>query len=180
MATFAKDSYIRGMESLERVFVALGSNIAPRGGHLAAGRAMLKKIASGGWLESRIYETPPVGPQDQGRYLNQVVSFWSSKGEESLLHYLKGAEILLGRRKRGHWCEREIDLDLLYYGKRIRPSVPVLPHPELSKRQFVLEPMCDIAPEWSDPTSGLTVRQMLFTLKGEEDITFRVASPEEP
>lgn len=141
---------------------------------------MLKKISSGGWLESRIYETAPVGPQDQGPFLNQVVSFWCSMGEERLLHYLKGAEVLLGRRKRGHWCEREIDMDLLYYGKRIRMSAPILPHPEIASRQFVLTPLCDIAPEWSEPISGITVRQMLFSLKNQEgELGFRVVTPEE-
>lgn len=173
-------SYITNVESLERVFVALGSNLPDRGKHLAEGRAMLKKIASGGWLESKIYETTPVGPQDQGMYLNQVVSFWSTWGEERLLHYLKGSEILLGRQSRGHWREREIDMDLLYYGKRICAGHLNLPHPELQKRQFVLVPLCDIAPEWSDPISGITARQMLFSLKNlEGEQNFRVVSPEE-
>ncbi len=168
------------VESLERVFVALGSNLPPRGDYLAEAREILKKIAVGGWLESKIYETAPVGPQDQGAFLNQVVSFWCAMGDERLLHYLKGAEVLIGRKKRGHWREREIDMDLLFYGRRIKAGIPTLPHPEISKRHFVLVPMCDIAPEWSDPVSGVSMRQMLFSLNavvGEEH--FRVVSPEE-
>ncbi len=158
------------MESLERVFIALGSNIEPRARHLQEARAMLRRIALGGWKESPIYETPPLGPEGQGAYFNQVVSFWYAKGEVSLLHYLKGTEVLLGRRERGHWCSREIDLDLLYYGHRICMSPLIVPHAELSKRQFVLVPLCDIEPEWSDPISGESVREMLTALQKAEGV----------
>lgn len=156
------------MERLERVFIALGSNIAPRRDRLAEGRAILKRIAVGGWKESRIYETPPLGPKEQGPYLNQVVSFWYFHGENRLLYYLKGAELLLGRKPRGHWLAREIDLDLLYYGKKIRSGRPTLPHKELARRQFVLVPMCDIEPDWIDPLSGTSVRKMLNELQSLE------------
>ena len=167
------------MKKLERVFVALGSNLSPRGKHLADARKMLRSISLGGWMESRIYETPPVGPEGQGSYFNQVVSFWYSKGETRLLYYLKGAEILLGRKPSGHWCAREIDMDLLYYGNRIRSGRPELPHKEVSKRQFVLVPLCDIAPEWVDPLSGLPVNLMLKHLQNSEGaLNFPIISEE--
>ena len=111
-------SYIEGVESLERVFVALGSNLSPRGNRLSEGREMLRRISAGGWKESPIYETPPVGPEGQEPYFNQVVSFWYSGTPTRLLYYLKGSELVLGRKPRGHWNSREIDLDLLYYGNK--------------------------------------------------------------
>lgn len=167
------------MNKLERVFVALGSNLSPRGKYLADARDMLQKISLGGWKESCIYETPPVGPPGQGPYLNQVVSFWYANGETRLLHYLKGAELLLGRRPSGHWCAREIDMDLLYYGNKIRTGRPELPHKEVSYRQFVLKPMCDVDPDWMDPLSGLSVRQMLLALQNSEgDLEFPKVSKE--
>ena len=76
------------MDSLNRVFIALGSNLAPRYARLAEGRDMLSRISSGGWLESPIYETPPVGQEGQGPYFNQVVSFWYDGEPKRLLHYL--------------------------------------------------------------------------------------------
>ena len=135
------------MESLERVFVALGSNIEPRGKRLAEARAMLKRISLGGWKESSIYETSPVGPQDQGPFLNQVVTFWYGKGPEKLLNYLKGAELFLGRHPRGHWEKREIDMDLIYYGESIcsgKQGGPTVPHPLATGRGFVMVPLADI------------------------------------
>lgn len=173
--------YIKGVETLERVFIALGSNISPRGSRLADAREMLRGIAAGGWKESSIYETPPVGPDGQNKYFNQVVSFWYSRGKVPLLNYLKGAELLLGRKPRGHWNSREIDLDLLYYGEVISRYRPTLPHPEIASRQFVLIPLCDIAPERKDPLTGLPLQEMLGNLRFREgDLGFRVVDPGEP
>ena len=166
---------------MERVFVALGSNLSPRWARLSSGREMLKKVSSGGWMESPIYETPPVGPEGQGPYFNQVVSFWYAGTPEKLLHYLKGSEYVLGRKPRGHWNSREIDLDLLYFGNVIESGRPILPHPQILDRQFVLVPLNDIAPEWKDPRTGCYVKTLLSDLLDkEEKIPFRTVVEEEP
>ena len=165
---YTKKSILAVVESLERVFIALGSNIRPRGKRLAEARAMLQKISRGGWKESPIYETPPVGPADQGFFFNQVVSFWYGKGPRKLLHYLKGAELFLGRRPRGHWEEREIDMDLLYYGELLlddRPVGPVVPHPLAAVRGFVMVPMEKISPDFCDPLLGKPIKKILDDLK---------------
>ncbi|NLO23466.1 MAG: 2-amino-4-hydroxy-6-hydroxymethyldihydropteridine diphosphokinase [Fibrobacter sp.] len=157
------------METLERVFIALGTNIPPRGPRLQEARNMLRGIAAGGWKESSIYETPAVGPEGQAPYFNQVVSFWYSRGKKLLLYYLKGAELLLGRIPRQErWTEREIDLDLLYYGDAVSTGRPTLPHPEIIQRQFVLVPMCDIAPDWKDPLTMQSMQELLSELQQKE------------
>ena len=165
---YIKKSILAPVESLERVFVALGSNIAPRGKRLAEARDMLRRVSLGGWQESSIYETSPVGPEGQGLFLNQVVSFWYGRGPRRLLHYLKGAELFLGRRPRGHWERREIDLDLLYYGEQIcdgRPGGPVVPHPLATSRGFVMVPLAEIAPDMRDPLVGNTAGKILEELR---------------
>ena len=169
------------MENLNRVFVALGSNLAPRYRRLSEGREMLRKVSSGGWLESPIYETPPVGPEGQEPYFNQVVSFWYDGNPESLLHYLKGSELILGRKPRGHWNSREIDLDLLYFGSQVRGGRPTIPHVQIPFRQFVLVPLNDIAPDWVDPLANCKVSSLLEQLlKKEGRIPFRTIVEEEP
>lgn len=179
--SYKTNIYIVGVDSLERVFIALGSNIPDRSKHLNEGREMLRKVSAGGWKESPIYETPPVGPEGQGPYLNQVVTFWYSGSPTRLLNYLKGAELVLGRKPRGHWNSREIDLDLLYFGKEMRTGTPNLPHPQIVNRQFVLVPLNDVAPEWVDPQMGLQVKDMLANLLAKEaKIPFRVVTSEEP
>ncbi|SHK70440.1 2-amino-4-hydroxy-6-hydroxymethyldihydropteridinediphosphokinase [Fibrobacter sp. UWEL] len=174
-------SYIGGVNSLERVFVALGTNLPNRSRHLSEGRQMLKKVSSGEWLESPIYETPPVGPEGQGPYFNQVVSFLYSGTAEQMLFYLKGSEFILGRKDRGHWNSREIDLDLLYFGSQTCEGRLIVPHSQITNRQFVLVPLNDIAPNWMDPRTGLSVGNMLASLlEKEEKLSFRVITSEEP
>ena len=136
---------------------------------------MLSRISSGGWLESPIYETPPVGPEGQGPYFNQVVSFWYDGEPKRLLNYLKGSELVLGRKP------REIDLDLLYFGNKVMAGRPTIPHVEIPNRQFVLVPLNDIAPDWVDPLSNVTVKELLSQLlENESRIPFRTITAEEP
>ena len=129
---------------------------------------MLRRISLGGWQESSVYETAPVGPKDQGPFLNQVVSFWFGGGPRKLLNYLKGAELFLGRRPRGHWERREIDLDLLFYGEQIcdgRRGGPAVPHPLAVSRGFVMVPLAEIASDLRDPLSGKKASRILEELK---------------
>ena len=141
---------------------------------------MLRRISAGGWVESPIYETPPVGPAGQGPYFNQVVSFWYDGDPIKLLYYLKGSELILGRKDRGHWNSREIDLDLLYYGNKVLTGRPQVPHGEILHRQFVLVPLNDIAPDWEDPLNGRAVKSLLADLLAREGkIPFRTVTGEE-
>lgn len=141
---------------------------------------MLRKVSCGGWNESPIYETPPVGPEGQGPYLNQVVTFLYSGTPERLLNYLKGSEFILGRKPRGHWNSREIDLDLLYFGGKVCQGIPTVPHPQIVNRQFVLVPLNDVDPDWVDPQQGRKVSILLSELlEKEEKIPFRVVTSEE-
>lgn len=153
------------MES-QQTYIALGSNLEPRTEHLAAARSLLKSISEGNWQESSIHETAPVGPAGQGPYLNQVVGFQSSRNALQLLHFCKGAETVLGRKPRGRWESREIDLDLLYHGSATRKGQSLtLPHPRIAEREFVLKPLSEIAPQWIDPIHGISVLQMLHNLE---------------
>lgn len=160
---------------MQKVYVALGSNLEPRAQYLAAARQYLRGLNQGSWGESLIYQTPPLGSQDQGAYLNQVVCFDSEYTPHQLLDLLKKAETDLGRQPREHWGAREIDMDLLYVGDQVIASdrtidnhCLVLPHDQICYRQFVLQPMVDIDPEWKDPGQGMTVLTMLLYLQKKE------------
>jgi 2-amino-4-hydroxy-6-hydroxymethyldihydropteridine diphosphokinase len=163
-----------------RVFVALGSNITPRGTRLAHARRMLQKAAVGGWKESPIYETDPIGPDGQGSYFNQIVTFWTTFTPQRLLHFLKGIELVQGRKVRARWDSREIDLDLLYCGECIETKNFILPHPQLHLRQFVLIPFCNLDPDWMDPLRACSVQTFLEKLQATEGVaSYRIVSPEE-
>jgi 2-amino-4-hydroxy-6-hydroxymethyldihydropteridine diphosphokinase len=143
------------------IFISLGTNIEPREERLADARRLLKIEEPCDWRESEIYETEPWGEPEQAKFLNQAVGFSSEKTPQQLLELCKNIEQKLGRQKRGKWKEREIDLDLLYCGNLILESENLtVPHPCIAQREFVLKPLCDIAPDFLDPKSGLSVKEI--------------------
>lgn len=137
---------------MTRIYVGLGSNLGDRWEYL---RGALAAMASHG-LEvvavSSAYETDPLGPP-QPEYLNAVAEVSASLPARELLEALKGIEAALGRRHTERWGPREIDLDLLLYGDEVidEPGLSV-PHPELTKRSFVLVPLLEIAPDLDLPS----------------------------
>lgn len=128
-------------------FVGLGSNVGDR---LANLRAAVTALARTDGIEvartSSVYETDPVGPP-QPDFLNAVVEVETSLGPAELLQTLKAIERELGRTPSERWGPREIDLDLLLYGDASSSSDELtVPHPEISRRAFVLVPLAEIAP----------------------------------
>jgi 2-amino-4-hydroxy-6-hydroxymethyldihydropteridine diphosphokinase len=112
---------------------------------------------------SRLYRTQPVGLSGQPEFLNAVASLDVPAGPDpetgalALLAALKSIEHALGRRQRERWGPREIDLDLLVFGRHAinveRPDARwlVVPHPEARNRLFVLAPLADLAPGLRPP-----------------------------
>lgn len=149
-----------------QIFISLGTNIEPREERLFKARELLKTENSLNWQESKIYETEPWGEPLQAKFLNQAVGFISQKSSEELLKICKDIEQKLGRQKRKKWKEREIDLDLLYCGDEILVSENlIIPHPYVAQRKFVLRPLCDIAPDFIDPRTKISVKEMLAQLR---------------
>jgi len=106
---------------------------------------------------SRSYGNPPMGPQDQPDYVNAVAALLTRLSPHELLAELQQLEAALGRvRTAGdRWGPRIIDLDLLIHGLSEQSSPELtLPHPGISERNFVLFPLCDIAPALTVPGQG--------------------------
>jgi 2-amino-4-hydroxy-6-hydroxymethyldihydropteridine diphosphokinase len=118
---------------------------------------------------SPLYRTRPVGVTDQPDFLNAVAALDVPAGPDpqtgalALLAALKQLEHAIGRRERGRWGPREIDLDLLIFGRNSinvrRPDERwlVVPHPEAQHRLFVLAPLSDLVPNLRPPGWGETV-----------------------
>jgi 2-amino-4-hydroxy-6-hydroxymethyldihydropteridine diphosphokinase len=119
---------------------------------------------------SRIVETPAEEvPDPQPPYLNAVVVGETLLTAEALLDALTELERRRGRERRTWHAARTLDLDLVLYGDRIidRPGLTV-PHPRFRQRRFVLEPLVELEPQWSDPVSGRTARELLDDLDAKE------------
>ena len=137
------------------VFLGLGSNMGDRAANLRAAADLISKNIGKIAKKSHIYETQPWGNPDQDRFLNQVVMANTTLDPRDILDKISRIERELGRERRGDkekWGPRTIDIDILFYGKRIiRDKGLEIPHPELHKRAFVLVPLMEIAAELEHP-----------------------------
>ena len=143
--------------------IALGSNRRSRHGSpaqtLEAALAGLRPVAT-----SRIRHTPALGPAGRG-FANAVAIVESDLDPDELLAELKAMERAFGRRPGRRWGPRVLDLDIiLWSGGAWGGPGPIVPHSEFRNRAFVLKPLAELAPDWRDPVSGLTVRQLLCRL----------------
>jgi len=142
------------------VFIALGSNLDDPSTMVKQAVAVLQSSAAFQEIRvSKLRWTAPVGPAGQGEYLNGVVAAQSDWEPECLLALLHSIEAKLGRTRHGQrWGARRIDLDLLMVGDLIRRTASLtLPHPEMTERSFVMEPLAELAPDTRHPTDGRTM-----------------------
>ena len=148
-----------------RVFIGLGSNL---------GDAQdLFNRACDAFIEfsdvvakSRLFTSKPYGYTDQPDFTNAVIEISTELKVDPLLECMQGIEKLLGKkviRENGPRC---IDLDMLYYGETIMETkVVTLPHPYAHERDFVLLPICDIAPDFIHPSMNKTMAQLLAAIE---------------
>ena len=149
------------------VIVGLGSNLGDRLGHLQAG---VDGLAAGGvTIEgcSRIYESPPMGPVEQGPFLNAAIVGETDLTPRQLLALALAVEAGQGRVREVHWGPRTLDLDLLWYASETvdEPGLTV-PHPGLAERAFVLRPVADLRPGLVLP-DGRTAAQAVEALNDD-------------
>ncbi len=114
---------------------------------------------------SAIFKTEPVGVTGQPWYANCVVELSTTQGPSQLLNGLLSVESDMGRIRKKRWEARIVDLDILLFGQEIIESDNlIIPHPLLHKRQFVLEPLYQLAPDLVHPVLKLTMNQLLNKL----------------
>ena len=135
--------------SRHTAYIALGSNIGDREQHLKNALAKIEELGEFVKLEkiSSFYNTAPVGYVEQPDFLNAVVKVKTILEPEELLSILQEIENTEGRERKIHWGPRTLDLDILLFDDMvINTDTLVVPHPEMTKRDFVLVPLCEIAP----------------------------------
>ena len=164
------------------VGIALGSNQGNRLANLQEARARIVALVRGPGAPSEdrcvsapVYETAPVDcPPDAGPFLNTVIELGCAApfSPTRLLVRLQGIENALGRPTRHpRNAPRTIDLDLLYAGRcRSERRGLTLPHPRLSQRRFVLEPLARIRPDLVLPGQTRSVAELLCSLDPEPTV----------
>jgi 2-amino-4-hydroxy-6-hydroxymethyldihydropteridine diphosphokinase len=151
---------------MNNVFLLLGSNLGDRKlflqqaiMHIAYDIAPTLKISS-------VYETQSWGKTDEPDYLNMVIELETELSAEIILDKILAIELVMGRKREEKWGSRIIDIDMLYYNSAVinTPQLTV-PHPELHKRRFTLEPLAEIAPDLIHPLLNKTSSQLKNELK---------------
>ena len=119
---------------------------------------------------SSLWETAPIGDVPQEDYLNAVALLDTVRGPRPLLDAFLRIEAEAGRERRERWGPRTLDLDLLLYGDAeiTAPGIRV-PHPCMTERRFVLEPLAEVWPEAVVPGHGLVVD--LLAAVGDQMVT---------
>lgn len=122
---------------------------------------------------SSFYQTGPAGPVSQPDFLNAVVELRTPLPPDALLSALLEIEQQHGRDRKHTPAKgpRTLDLDVLSYDALVLETPALtLPHPAVSERRFVLEPLAEIAPAWRHPVSGKTAAQLLDEIPGRDSI----------
>jgi 2-amino-4-hydroxy-6-hydroxymethyldihydropteridine diphosphokinase len=145
-------------------YLALGSNLGDKAGHIAAAAAALDATPG---LEvaarSGLWRTPPWGETDQDWFLNAALGVRTTLAPHALLDACLAVEARLGRVRTRRWGPRTIDVDVLAYADvRLRDARLTLPHPLMHARAFVLAPLSEIAPAL--PVAGLPAEAALARL----------------
>lgn len=129
--------------------------------------AAMEECAGLGVVTARspVIETAPLGPA-QRRFANAALVLESEYDPPALLAGLKRLEREFGRKPGQRWGDRVLDCDIiLWSGGVYRSKALTIPHREFAHRRFVLQPAATIAPDWRDPFTGLTIRQLAARLQ---------------
>jgi 2-amino-4-hydroxy-6-hydroxymethyldihydropteridine diphosphokinase len=178
----------RNNPARRRFALALGGNLGDS--RRIFEQAVLRlETALGPLVVAPLYLTEPVSPIPQPPYLNTVAIGTCDLGAAAVLQLTQEIELDFGRERACAEGPRTLDLDLLLFGDELRSdAAPILPHPRLRERRFVLAPLCDVAPDWRLPPDRATACELLRRLPETPWVrrlpghfrAFPVALPETP
>jgi 2-amino-4-hydroxy-6-hydroxymethyldihydropteridine diphosphokinase len=151
-------------------FIALGSNVTGRFGSPA--EAVEAAITAMQGIEiklisrSRLYRSAAWPDPADPEFVNAMISVETSLAPDALLSRLHAIEVEFGRERRHVNAPRTLDLDIVDYAGRVSApdDSPILPHPRLSDRAFVLLPLAEIAPDWRHPVTGRAIGDLIRAL----------------
>ena len=125
----------------------------------------LRVLARSPW-----YESAPVPASDQPWYVNGVVRVATTLSPREVLSSLHAIEAELGRQRVERNEARSVDLDIVAFGKMVLngPNAPIVPHPRMRERAFVLRPLADLAPDWRHPATGEPIADLIAQLPRDQ------------
>ncbi len=140
----------------------MGSNLGNRRANLEFGIEALRQAGILPGKVSSLFETEPVGYRDQPWFLNLALEIKTSLTPADLLRLCQEIEALGGRSRPFAGAPRTLDLDILLYGDLVvDTSELTIPHPRMTERRFVLQPLAEIAPQRIHPLRNQTIQSLL-------------------
>ena len=156
--------------SSNQCYLSLGSNLGNRKSTIQNAYRHIRKFASIDKY-SRFYENEAVGFESATLFLNTVICIRTELSPLHLLNRIQEIEKQLGRHRepnQKNYTSRTIDIDIIdYQGQIIAKKNLQIPHPKLKERFFVLEPLQEINPDWIDPRTKCSIKELISTLKKE-------------
>ena len=156
-----------------RVYIALGSNLGNREEYLRAGVRGLSERQVDITGTASVYSTAPRDVLDQPRFLNTAIEADTTLSPQELLAACLDIEKKNNRVRDAATDKgpRTLDIDIIFYGiEIIRTPSLTIPHPRFAVRRFVLAPLAEIAPNFVDPVSGRTIRELLTQCPDEGEV----------
>ena len=154
--------------NMQKIIVALGANMPWHESTPAQTlHAALGALAQNGVnvnVASHIYRSPAWPNPADPEFVNAVALAETALPPRALMSVLHDIEASFGRKRGKRNAPRTLDLDLIDYGGRVETGPPVLPHPGVESRAFVLTPLSEIVPEWRHPVSQKTAAELLADL----------------
>lgn len=152
------------------LYLSIGSNMGDKQAHLDQA---VERMGQDAWTEveqvSAYLETEPVGGVDQEDFLNAALRVRTLRTPEEFLELIGAIETEQKRERIIHWGPRTIDVDILLYDDEVIQTKDLtIPHKEMSRREFVLKPMTEIAPYKVHPVTGKTMQELLEQLELSE------------
>jgi len=159
---------------MSNIFLALGSNVGDKKKNIEKAVVLLgEKVTN--IVCAPIYETKPVGYEQQENFYNTVIKGQTELSPEALLGFVKGIEKKIGRKERFRNGPREIDIDILFYNDLVFHAKDlIIPHPRMRERDFVLQPFADISPHTIHPLYKKTIQELLDQLPHENQSVVKV------
>ena len=152
-------------------YLSVGSNLRDRKENITQALDRLRQTGIETRHVSSVYETEPVGTFDQPWFLNIAAEVATRLPARDLLQLCLETERSQGRVRTSPGAPRTLDIDILLYNTLIvnSPSLSI-PHPRMTERRFVLEPLAQIAPDAVHPVSNMTIRELLLLCKDSSTI----------
>jgi 2-amino-4-hydroxy-6-hydroxymethyldihydropteridine diphosphokinase len=153
---------------MKTVYLSLGSNVGDRDLMLREALRLLEAPGLHVMRVSPVYETDPQEFKNQPWFLNLVAEIQSTLFPMQLLTRVRKIERKLGRKRTIDKGPRSIDIDILLYGESVIDSEDlVVPHPRMTERRFVLQPLADLAPDLRHPVLQRSVKELLAGVSGQ-------------